>query len=228
MKGRTIHLIVAFCLLSIAPLAAQERELTVEELYLKNVELQLLREQAFTGDHDTKLSVLDDIEKRVKDGDANQDYLFILEFLSMEGILRRERESGHLTNYFPEVRRRAANLLGRLGGEQARRSLLTILVTDDEPMVIAEAAYGLGVIGKDEGYRSVQALDFVLAKQDYYSPDPNLAYAICLALEKIAQANGGIRDPAAYRALVRISQGPYIPTVRRKAMQTLEQLRQYQ
>jgi hypothetical protein len=219
---------VAFCLLSIAPLAAQERELTVEELYLKNVELQLLREQAFTGDHDTKLSVLDDIEKRVKDGDANQDYLFILEFLSMEGILRRERESGHLTNYFPEVRRRAANLLGRLGGEQARRSLLTILVTDDEPMVIAEAAYGLGVIGKDEGYRSVQALDFVLAKQDYYSPDPNLAYAICLALEKIAQANGGIRDPAAYRALVRISQGPYIPTVRRKAMQTLEQLRQYQ
>lgn len=228
MKGRTIHLIVAFCLLAGAPLAAQERELTVEELYLQNVELQLLREQAFTGDREAKLSVLDDIEKRVKDGDASQDYLFILEFLSMEGILRRERQSGHLTNYFPEVRRRAANLLGRLGGEQARRSLLTILVTDDEPMVIAEAAYGLGVIGKDEGYRSVQALNFVLTKQDYYNPDPNLAYAICLALEKIAQANDGIRDPAAYRALVRISQGPYVPTVRRKAMQTLEQLRQYQ
>ncbi len=222
--------LLAVVLPTVAPLSAQNqgREQTVEELYLKNVELQILREQAFGGDRETKMAVLDDVEKKVKDGNASEDYLVILEFLSMEGILRQERESGRLANYYPEVRRRATNLLGRIGGEQARQSLLTILVTDDEPTVMAEAAYALGVIGNDAESESVRAMVYVLEKQTSQSPDGNLAFAVCLAMEKIAQANQGIKDPAAYRALVRISQGPYIPTVRRKALQTLEEIRQHQ
>ena len=105
---------------------------------------------------------------------------------------------------------------------------MTILVSDNEPTVLAEAAYALGVIGKDAENESVRVLAYVMDKQVAQAPDGNLAYAVCLAMEKIAQANQGIRDPAAYRALVRISQGPYIPTVRRKALQALEEIRRYQ
>ncbi len=227
MNRTTVPLAAALILLLAVPLAAQERELTIEELYLKNVELQILREQAFGSDRDAKMAVLDDIERRIRDGDAGEDYAFILEYLSMEGILRQERELGRLANYYPEVRRKAANLLGRLGSEQAKRSLLTILVTDDESTVKAEAAYALGVIGKDQENEAVRAMAYVVDKQDPQNPDSNLAFAICLALEKIAQANQGIREPAAYRALLRISQGTYIPVVRRKALQTLEELRRY-
>jgi hypothetical protein len=37
---------------------------------------------------------------------------------------------------------------------------------------------------------------------------------------------GGIKDPAAYRTLVKIAQGNYLRTVKNKALQVLETLKQ--
>jgi len=55
---------------------------------------------------------------------------------------------------------------------------------------------------------------------------------VCLALEKIAEKNNGFERPedasTAARALVRIAQGNYIRTVRRKAVDTLDVLKRYQ
>jgi hypothetical protein len=48
-----------------------------------------------------------------------------------------------------------------------------------------------------------------------------------LAFEKIAEANGGIQDPSAFRALVRIRSGNYIPTVRDKAKEVMQTLAEY-
>jgi HEAT repeat protein len=152
----------------------------------------------------------------------------VLEYLAMEGTGRRVRENARMVNYFPEVRRRAANLLGRLGGEKARNALISVLIIDDEPMVKAEAAYALGVVGLNGDNDTVKAILFTLQQEDPSTPDNNLGYAICLALEKIAKRNGGIKEPEAYRALVRIAQGPYIRTVKQKALATLEELRKYQ
>lgn len=234
MKGKTVLLIITLSFLITLPLVAQEgeRERTVEELYLENIDLQILREQAFSDDRDMKLTTLDQLEELIEEGNATEGHGLIMEFLSMEGINRRVREKGRLINYFPEVRRRAANLLGRMTGEQAKinakNALLTVLVTDDETMVMAEAAYALGMLGLNEGNEVVSALTYTHARQDPDKPDGNLAYAICLALEKIARANNGIKDPEAYRTLVRIAQGPYIKTVKRKALQTLDEMRKYQ
>jgi len=234
MRSKAVLLIVTLSFLITFPLAAQEgeRERTVEELYLENIDLQILREQAFSDDREMKLKTLDQLEDLIEEGNATEGHGLIMEFLAMEGINRRVREEGRLINYFPEVRRRAANLLGRMTGERAegnaKNALLTVLVTDDEPMVLAEAAYALGMLGLNEGNEVVSALTYTLAKQDPDQPDGNLAYAICLALEKIARANNGIKDPEAYRTLVRIAQGSYIKTVKRKALQTLDEMRKYQ
>jgi hypothetical protein len=229
---KTIATVIALAagLLAAPLLGAQaaEKELTVEELYLRDIEFQVLSEKAFSSDPELKISVLEEIEKMIEDGqvkDRNK-VEFVLEYLAMEGTARRIRENARLVNYFPEVRRRAANLLGRLGGEEARAALVSVLVIDDEPMVKAEAAYALGVIGTDEG--SVKAILFTLEREDPSMPDNNLGYAICLALEKIAKKNGGLKEPEAYRALVRIAQGPYIKTVKQKALSTLEELKKYQ
>ena len=80
----------------------------------------------------------------------------------------------------------------------------------------------------NEANEVVRALLYRLENEDPQMPDNNLAYAICLSMEKIAEANNGIREPEAYRALVRIAQGNYIKTVRRKALQTLDVLKEYQ
>jgi HEAT repeat protein len=232
MKAKTTVIMCAVVLLAAALAGAQEtkKELTVEELYLRDIEFQILSEKAFSSDPELKLSVLDEIEKMIQDGqikDRNK-VEFVLEYLAMEGTARRIRENARLINYFPEVRRRAANLLGLLGGEQAKNVLITVLVIDDEPMVKAEAAYALGVIGMNDGSGAVKAILFTLEREDPSQPDNNLGYAICLALEKIAKKHGGIKEPEAYRALVRIAQGPYIRTVKQKALATLEELKKYQ
>jgi HEAT repeat protein len=224
--------VFAVVLLAAALAGAQEskKELTVEELYLRDIEFQILSEKAFSTDPELKLSVLDEIEKTIQDGqvkDRNK-VEFVLEYLAMEGTARRVRENARLINYFPEVRRRAANLLGQLGGEGARNALISVLVIDDEPMVKAEAAYALGVIGMNEGSGTVRAILYTLERENPAQPDNNLGYAICLALEKIAKKNNGIKEADAYRALVRIAQGPYIRTVKQKALETLEELKKYE
>jgi len=211
-----------------------ERELTVEELYLRDIEFQILSEKAFSDSREIKLDVLDEIETMIEEGDIEDPdkVEFVLEYLGMEGTARRVRESARLINYYPEVRRRAANLLGRLGGPRAKNALVSILLIDDEPMVKAEAAYALGIIGMNDGNEVVRALLFTLENEDPQMPDNNLAYAVCLAVGKIVEANNGDLESSAYvdlaRTLVRIAQGNYIKTVRRKALQTLEVLKEYQ
>jgi hypothetical protein len=237
MKGSSIRsVLVVVGLAAAVLLGAQstQRELTVEELYLRDIEFQILSEKAFSDNREIKLDVLDEIEAMIEDGtvDDPDKVEFVLEYLGMEGTARRVRESARLINYYPEVRRRSANLLGRLGGARAKDALVSILLIDDEPMVKAEAAYALGVIGMNDGNEVVQALLYTLENEDPQMPDNNLAYAVCLAVEKIVEANDGDLDSAAYsdlaRTLVRIAQGNYIKTVRRKALQTLEILKEYQ
>jgi hypothetical protein len=232
MKAQA-YLAVMLCLLLAAAAAAgaqDKKELTVEEMYLRDIEFQVLSEKAFSGDPELKMSVLDEMERMIEEDkvDDPDKVQFVLEYLAMEGTGRRVRENARLVNYFPEVRRRAANLLGRLGGVKAQQALISVLIIDDEPMVKAEAAYGLGMVGLNEANGTVKAILFALQQEDPSTPDNNLGYAICLALEKIAKANNGIREPDAYRALVRIAQGPYIRTVKQKALATLEELKKYQ
>ncbi len=204
-------------------------ELTIEELFLKSVEFQILREKAFSDDYDSKMGALDDLEKKIADGSykANdQQVEFVLEYLAFEGSGHTTREAGRLINDFPDVRRRAANMLGRIGTDQARDALIRVLLIDEEPTVKAEAAYALGVMGKNPNNQVVAALAFTYAREDPTKPDNNFGYALCLAVEKLAQNTpGGLKDPAAYQMLVKISQGNYLRTVKNKALQVLDELK---
>jgi len=238
--GRAIAIAAAFLLVAAVALPAQQsgaaaspssakKEITIEELFLKSVEMQILREKAYADDYEIKMSALDDLEKKINDGSnsANdQQVQFVLEYLAMEGSGRTTRQAGHLMNAYPEVRRRAASMLGRLGTEDAKNALVRVLLIDEEPVVKAEAAYGLGVIGKNQDNSVVQALQFAYNKEDPTRPDNNFGYALCLAIEKIAKKNpGGITDPAAYRMLVKIAGGNYLRTVKTKALQVLDELK---
>ena len=137
MKGSSFRLVLAAAWMTAAVLLgaqSTDRELTVEELYLRDIEFQILSEKAFSDSREIKLDVLDEIEVMIEEGsvDDPDKVEFVLEYLGMEGTARRVRESGRLVNYYPEVRRRSANLLGRLGGEKAKDALVSILLIDDE------------------------------------------------------------------------------------------------
>jgi len=209
---------------------ANDKETTVEELFLQSIELTVIGELATNTSRDAKLDALAAIEDMIENGRAsqnNQDLVSILEYLSMEGNGNQMREAGLLINNFPEVRRRSCENLGLLGGESAKASLINVLLTEEEPMVLAEAAYGLGTIGINNDNQVTQALSYSILGQNIMTPDNNYAFAALLAFEKIAEANNGIKDPSAIRALVRIQNGNYIKTVQRKAKSVIEKLRKY-
>ncbi len=231
MNTRALSVFLIFMFIAAAQMGfSQERELTIEELYLQNAEIRIVREQAVSQDRDMKLLALENIQEMLDDGRLSTgapEAHFVLEYLSGEGLTHTVSESGRLTNYFPEVRRQAVNLLGQLGGDNSQETLISVLLNDIEPMVMAEAAYALGQLGNNEDNFASQAIANVILFEDITLPDNNLAFASLLAFEKLAAANGGLNDPTAFEAIIRIAQGNYIRKVRLKAVQVLDALRQY-
>lgn len=206
------------------------QELTIEELYLQNAEIRIIREQAISADRDMKLSALENIQSMLDEGkisSGSPEAHFVLDYLSAEGSNREVRENKRVVNYYPEVRRRAVNLLGQLGGENAKTSLVAVLSTDIEPMVMAEAAYALGQLGINDNNEVSQTIASSVLSQDVISPDNNFAYASLIAFEKLAESNNGLNDSSTFEAIIRIAQGNYIRKVRVKAVQVLDMLRNY-
>lgn len=234
MNSKLTILCMILIALTVGSLVAQESggELTIEELYLQNAEIRIIREQAVTQDRDMKLMALDNIQEMLYDGKLSSESSvreahYILDYLAGEGLTRLIRENNRLVNYYPEIRRRSVQLLGQLGGEEAQESLVQILLADDEPMVLAEAAYALGTIGENEDNEVSQSLASVLISQDAVAPDNNFAFASLLAFEKIAEQGGGLNDPLVFEAIIRVAQGNYIRSVRLKAVEVLDTLRSY-
>ncbi|MDR1895108.1 MAG: HEAT repeat domain-containing protein [Spirochaetales bacterium] len=202
---------------------------TVEDVYLQSQELQIIQEQALALDQDQKLLALSNISHMFDDGkiaEGDQQVGYLLNLLVNEGIGRQIRQNNLLINDFPVVRKEAAALLGRLRGESAKNSLLAILRTDNESMVLSEAVYQLGVIGLNANNEVSTAIADALDRQSG-RPSDNFAYACLLAFQKLAVANNRLQDGNAIRAIITVAQGPYLYEVRRKANEVLNDLRQY-
>ncbi|MDC7126810.1 MAG: HEAT repeat domain-containing protein, partial [Spirochaetales bacterium] len=67
----------------------------------------------------------------------------------------------------------------------------------------------------------------VIITHDITGHDDNLAFSSLLCLEKLAEANSGLKDPLAIKAVITIAQGTYIKPVKEKANQVLNKLRTY-
>jgi hypothetical protein len=232
MKPFIAAVMILVCLpfLSFAQEDEGRDEVTVEELYLENIELGLIRAQAMSTNRDAKLRALENLEEMIASGKVtpeSADALLLLDYLAMEGVSRQVRMNGRLINYFPMVRKKAVELLGKVKGETAKDILLDVLSEDNEPMVKAEAAYALGLIGLNENEEVTRALAYELMNQTAVAPDDNFAYAVMLSYEKIAAANNGIREPSVYLSLIQVSQGNYVKAVREKALDVMDVLRTY-
>ncbi|MDR0450352.1 MAG: HEAT repeat domain-containing protein [Treponema sp.] len=223
---------VVFCLLFACVTASMMgqnadqsgREMTVEQSYLQeSVEMMIIREQSRTDSRDQKLIALEYIGEAIGRGNAAGEVRSALEFLSLEGTVNQARENGRLVNNYPDVRARAAAYLGELGSPEAKDTLIKIVMADTEPMVLTEAIKSLAKIGINENEETVNAIAWIVSRYDVLNPDNLLALSAIEAFEKIAEKNGGIKDPNAIRMLIRIADGRYISPVRDRAKQALAQ-----
>lgn len=203
---------------------------TIEELYLKNVAMRVVRAQATDLSRDSKLLALTSIREMINNGTVNKNStvaLDVLGYLSNEGTGRVVMENNVQINNFPEVRRQACTLLGEIGGPQADAILMQVMLTDTEPMVLSEAAYALGQIGLNPNGEVSKRIADVVLRMNGVHPDNNFAFASLLAFEKLAKKNNGLSDSSSFNAIVTITQGSYIRPVKEKALQVLNELKKY-
>lgn len=222
---RTFVLVIVLLVVVTGFVPAQSGgEPTIEELYLsQDLQVQIIRSQALSNDRDMKLLALQSIRDMGNEG--SPEVMAILTSLVGEGTMRQVRSNGAVINYYPEVRRSAAEILGDIGGERSKDILLDVVMEDPEPMVLAEAIYALGKIGINEDNEVTDRLVYVLRRENArVTPDNNLAYATLLGLEKLAQA-GSRLDAEAVNLILEVATGGYISTVRLKALDVLRTLR---
>jgi len=205
-------------------------EKTIEQLYLTNTAVRVLREEALSTDRDSQLLALSQIRNMVDNGKLPGNAAVTADLLSnlaYDGTVRPVIENNSIINDFPEVRRQACTLLGKVGGQSSVQILLRVVATDAEPMVLSEAVYSLGEIGLNPNNEVSQAIADAVIRQDATKPDNNFAFASLLAFDKLAKKNNGLKDPEVFRAILRISSGSYIPTVKDKAAEVLNDLKNY-
>ncbi|PKL26654.1 MAG: HEAT repeat domain-containing protein [Spirochaetae bacterium HGW-Spirochaetae-3] len=230
---RSITALVALAALAFAPAWSQTTtggERTVEESYLQDpLETMIIREQAYSDSKDMKLVALQYIRQSVDEGRVSPEVRKALEYLALESSMTIVRSGGvgRTLNNYPDVRREACLLLGEFKTEEAKDTLLKVALADTEPMVIAAAIRSIGKIGIMNGDDATQTIAFVVNRFDILFPDNSLAFESLVALEALADANNGIKDPAAIRAVMKIADGNYITPVKQKAKDLLSKLRKY-
>ncbi|QEN07538.1 HEAT repeat domain-containing protein [Oceanispirochaeta crateris] len=225
--------VLLFSILLTMNLAAQEDEQTIEELYLKSqVKVKIIKAEADSVDRDMKMIAIQDIEKMISDGDVdpdNREMVGILSSLGTEGISNQVIEQGAVINNFPMVRKEAVRLLGEVGGDFARESLITVLLTDNEPMVLAEAVVAISKVGTDDNGVAMAVLADAMRSQTALNKDNNFANAFILAVENLADDSDGIDDIRVFEELTKIAdpRSGYITVVRKKAFELLKDLQDF-
>jgi HEAT repeat protein len=211
-----------------SPGAPAKDERTVEESYLEEtLEALVIREQAQAESLKMKEEAIKSIREAFKEGRKNEDIYKALDYLALEGIVRITRTAGvgKPTNNFPKIRSDACGLLGEMQTEAAKDTLVKVVYADDEPMVIASAVRALGTMGKLINEEATQAIVYMANRYDILAPDSTLAFETLVAFERIAEANGGIKDPAIIRTILKIADGNYAKDARDKADEVLKTLR---
>jgi hypothetical protein len=203
-----------------------DQEMSVEESYLQqSIEMTIIREQSRAESREMKMVALEYIGDAISRGNTGEEVRAALEYLAMEGVMNKARENGRLVNNYPDVRTKAATYLGELGTPEAKTTLIKMVLTDTEPMVLTEAVKSLAKIGINENEETISAISWVVTRFDVLNPDNLLALSALEAYEILAEKNGGIKDPNTIRTIIRIAEGPYIRPVQERAKQVLMNIR---
>ncbi|GHV77283.1 hypothetical protein AGMMS49942_21040 [Spirochaetia bacterium] len=170
---------------------------------------------------------LDFIGEAIAGGDTSDDLRKELEYIALGGLTNQSRENGRLTNNSPSDRARAVVYLGDLGTAEAKTTLLKILRTEVEPMVLTLAIKSLARIGLNDKEETTNTIAWVAIHFDNLNPDNLLALSSLDAIEALAKKSGGLKDPSIKDLLTRISKGRYIKAVQARAQRLLVDLRKY-
>lgn len=227
--GPTAALVAAllFAMLLPASLSAQANDgpMTIEDQYLSSrVTVGTLDAQLRTDNEELKLLALDNMESQFESGTLPRDNETAFEALAYvldEGVVHITKGDNLPLHYFPDVRRRAAEVISHSTHEGVVPQLLTNVLHDPEATVRAEALYSLGRIGADPDWQVSKTIAKRILREDLGEPDPGVVYAALIAFENIYADPDNEPHGAAREMVMQVSTGPYRRVIREKAMQIL-------
>jgi hypothetical protein len=199
---------------------------TVEEQLLKQKQAKIKTYyfEARNGGKAQKLDVLNNLIGEfdtAKYSSKDKEIVDIVIYLSQEGTLRKEYEANMLANDYPEVRQKAAIVLARLGGDDARDALISLLASEKNQMVKAEICNSLAEIKDNDKGEALMSVVFIY--RSTYRPEPNLAFAVINAIKNIAKENTSYYGDA-ISVLSDIQMGNYNRVVREAAYNAIREM----
>lgn len=202
----------------------KKSETSVENEYLNDMDGTVIITLAQSDEYDNKLVALQYLETAVENGNKSDDVIAALDQLAGEGINTQTRKNGRLMNNFPDIRRQACLLLGKVGGEHSKNTLKNIAVADNEPMVQAAAIKSLGDLGINENDEVTEAIAYANLRNRVLNPTSSMAFEVLNAFEKLAgntQNKKAMIDEISYIA----ADNHYNQAVRKHALDILKNMR---
>ncbi|MCR5437194.1 MAG: HEAT repeat domain-containing protein [Treponema sp.] len=201
----------------------KEKETSVENEYLNDVDGDIIMGLANADDLDSKLVALQYLQDALDNGNTSETIIQALDQLAGEGLINPARANGRLVNNFPEVRRQACLLMAKVKTEHSVNTLISIAIADNEPMVVAAAVKSLGEIGINENDETVAAIAFANKRNQYLNPTSSLAMEVLDAYEKLAPNTENKR--LMVDSITGISSNyRYVTVVRQKALKVLKNI----
>ena len=153
---------------------------------MSSMEDVVVQELSNSDELENKLMALQFLEEAANNGKVSPDMMVSLDHLAGEGTNTQSRTKGRVSNNFPEVRREACRILGKVGTPEAAKSLNKIVKADNEPMVLAAAINSLGEIGYNDNDETTNTIAFYSDRFETLNPTSSLALEIVNAYEKLA------------------------------------------
>ena len=237
MRHKLLLLSLAFGLLTAPFICAQNKDaankgsksgesdsmITVEQAYLNSIEGVMIKEMVAAEGRDSKLVALQYIEEALNEGRKTEEIQTALSTLATTGLSTVVREDGRVINNYPEIRRKACELLGQMGTDQAKDVLVTVMYTDNEPSVITAAVKSLGTIGKNDNDEVFTMINWIARKFDTVNPTSSLALEILNTFEKMSGSIANKKDM--FETIMRIANNySYVTPVRTRAHEVMRNI----
>lgn len=206
-----------------AVFAQSRTETTVEDEYLSSIEDVIITELTASPEYENKVLALQYLENALNEGRTSPDMVSALKSLAGEGVTTKARTNGRLMNNYPDIRKKACELLGQVATEDAKNTLVQIISDDQESMVVAAAVHSLGDIGLNENDEVVGAIEFLQRRYAALNPSSSLALEILFAYEKLADTVQD-RSPMIESIAAIAANYRFATTVRTKAYDLLRSL----
>ena len=196
----------------------------------ERAEVHILHARATSPDPMLQRQALSRVRTLVEDNDPVSRFPEVTEIISLLVLepYRVARSGGDAEERSsrtgnPNVRIRALELLGRIGGPQAYEVVVESLRVERDPAVRAAALYVLPRLGVRPG----PELPAILSRAIQRSSDDTASLRAALASVRTLHARYGFMDtPELFTAVIDVAQGPHTATLRRDAFEVLELLRE--